>query len=188
MNGEMTRELTVLEYTILGLLSTGPQTGYSVIGALEKSAHSTSASSGAVYPALKRLERHGIIEGELEAIYETRPRKVYRLTSIGERLLDEWLRAPLSQTEVLEERGIVLSKFLFAEKRLARAEVIEWLNAYEKATDTYDATRRIFFDMTMSVSSPHQQLILEATRMELDMQRAWIKVARRRLETEAAQS
>ena len=76
MNDELSRELTILEYTILGLLSICPLTGYSVIGALEKGSYRLSTSTGSIYPALKRLERHNIIAGELEAVYETRPRKV----------------------------------------------------------------------------------------------------------------
>jgi DNA-binding PadR family transcriptional regulator len=181
MNDELSRELTTLEYTILGLLSITPLTGYSVIGALEKGSYRLSTSTGSIYPALKRLERHNVIAGELEAVYETRPRKVYKLTPLGGELLDAWLREPLSLSEILEERDIALTKFLFLEKRVSREEVLAWLDAFEKATDSYDATHRIWYDVQMDVSSVHQQLVIEASMMELNMQRAWIKLARERL-------
>jgi DNA-binding PadR family transcriptional regulator len=185
MNDELSRELTTLEYTILGLLSVAPQTGYSIIGALEKGSYRLSTSTGSIYPALKRLERHNIVCGELEAVYETRPRKVYKLTPLGGELLDAWLREPLSLSEILEDRQVALTKFLFLEKRVSREEVLAWLEAYEKATDSYDVTHRIMFDAQMSLSSVHQQLVIEASMMELNMQRAWIKLARERLASTA---
>jgi DNA-binding PadR family transcriptional regulator len=185
MNAKLSRELTTLEYFILGILSIVPQSGYSVIGALESGVHRWSASPGAIYPALKRLEQQEIISGSLEIQHETRPRKIYSLTAFGEDLLDNWLRAPLSSHEVMEEHDIVLLKFLFLEKRMTRAEVLAWLDAYEQSIETYDATRRIVADMFMAISSIHQQLSYEAILMELDMQRRWIGLARARLQADA---
>ncbi|MEO1443748.1 MAG: PadR family transcriptional regulator, partial [Chloroflexota bacterium] len=80
-----TRELTTLEYIVLGLISIEPQTGYSIVNYFdEDSYNSWSASPGSVYPMLKRLEKQGMIEGELDIEHETRPRKVYTLTEDGE--------------------------------------------------------------------------------------------------------
>lgn len=188
MNDEIGRELTVLEYTILGMLSVEPQSGYSIIGLLEKGDRRLSNSAGAIYPALKRLEKYDIIAGEVEASNELRPRKLYALTPRGETLLDAWLREPLPNEDLLENNEIMLRKFLFAERRLNRAEVLEWLDGYEKAIETYDATRRLWYESQMNFSSLHQQLVLEATRMELDTVRAWIKAARARLKAEPIDS
>ena len=175
------RDLTTLEHIVLGMIAEEPQSGYSIISALESGTHRWSASPGAIYPILKRLEKQGCIAGELEVIHETRPRKMYRLTPLGEELLDQWLRAPLPWNEVLDERDIVLIKFLFMEKRLSRQEVLTWLDEYERLTEAYDAPRRVFHELLVSGSSLHQQLIHEITLMELNMQRTWIQVARRRL-------
>ncbi|NLF75108.1 MAG: PadR family transcriptional regulator [Chloroflexi bacterium] len=178
------RELSTLEYIVLGLIGEAPQSGYSIIATLEAGTHRWSASPGSIYPILKRLEKEDLIVGELEIVYETRPRKMYQLTDQGEQALGEWLRGPLSWNEVLDERDIVLIKFLFAEKRLGRDEVLHWLEAYEQMTDSYEGPRRVFHQMLMSGSSLHQQLIHELTLMELNMQRTWIQMARRRLENE----
>jgi DNA-binding PadR family transcriptional regulator len=184
MGNELERELTTLEYIVLGLIGEGPQSGYSIISALEIGTHRWTASPGSIYPILKRLEKLGCIEGELEIIYETRPRKIYRLTALGEELLINWLRAPLPWNEVLDERDVVLIKFMFMEKHLAREQVLAWLDEYERLTESYDAPRRAFYEVLIRGSSLHQQLIHEVTLMELNMQRTWIQVARRRLQNE----
>jgi len=181
---ELDRNLTTLEHIVLGLIGEAPQSGYSIISALEAGTHRWSASPGSIYPTLKRLEKQGCIVGELELIYETRPRKMYQLTALGERLLNAWLREPLPWSEVLDERDIVLIKFLFMEKRLSRKEVLAWLDTYERLTEAYDAPRRVFHEALLKGSSLHQQLIHEVTLMELNMQRTWIQMARRRLEAD----
>lgn len=183
MAEETDRELTTLEHIVLGLIGEAPQSGYSIINTLEAGTNRWSASPGSIYPILKRLEKLGCIVGELEVVHETRPRKMYRLTSPGEQMLDAWLRGPLSWSEVLDERDVVLVKFLFMENRLAREEVLTWLDEYERLTLSYDMPRRIFHEALMKETSLHQQLIHEVTLMELNMQRTWIQMARHRLET-----
>ncbi len=182
MTNEVTRTLTTLEYVVLGLISVEPQSGYSLITFLESGVYRWSASPGSIYPMLKRLEQHEIIAGQLEMQYETRPRKMYTLTARGESLLDSWLRAPLTNREVGQERDIMLLKFLFAERRLSRDEVLAWLDGYEKATDTYIAMSNMQRDPTLAEWSLHQRLLIEASLMELEMQRAWIQRARQRVQ------
>jgi DNA-binding PadR family transcriptional regulator len=176
------RDFTTLEYIVLGLIGEAPQSGYSIIAVLEAGTHRWSASPGSIYPILKRLEKHGCITGELEIVHETRPRKMYSLAPFGEEILDSWLKKEPDWNEVLDERDIALIRFLFAEKRLTHEEVIAWLDAYEKLTDSYDVQQRIFRELVMGEASLHQQLIHEMTMMELNMQRTWIQMARRRLQ------
>ncbi len=182
MGDDRGRDLTTLEYVVLGLISTGPQSGYSIITAFDDEVYRRwSASPGSIYPMLKRLEKRNIITGELEVVHETRPRKMYMLTPTGETLLDEWLEAAPTKFDVTEERDITLLKFLFAEKRLSREDVLVWLDAYELATHEYEYLFRTQRNPESSDWSPHQQLVVEAMIMEINMQRTWIQVARNRL-------
>src|SRR5215469_7367952 len=121
------RELTTQEYVILGLISIEPQSGYSIISTLEVGVYRWSASPGSIYPILKRLEKDGIIEGTLEMVHETRPRKMYNLTPLGESILDTWIKARLTLRELYQERDTVMLKFMFAEYRLSREEILSWL-------------------------------------------------------------
>src|SRR5215472_12006374 len=93
------RELTTLEYVILGFLAVKPQSGYTILNNLETGVYRASASTGSVYPVLKRLENAALIGGTVEAEYETRPRKVYSLLPAGGSILDNWLRQPPNMTE-----------------------------------------------------------------------------------------
>ncbi len=187
MSESLERDLTTLEYAILGLLSTAPQSGYSILGSLSTMSHRWTASPSSVYPTLKRMEQQRLIVGEIEAVRELRPRKVYRLTPDGELLLDAWLKKPVMFGVSFQDRDLALCKFLFAEQRLSRQEVLAWLDAYEAATEMHSATTRIFHDLAMKISTLHQKLILEATTMELELQGAWIRMARQRV-AEAARA
>jgi len=178
------RDLTDLEYAILGLIGTTPQSGYSLISWFEHSLRRWSASPGSIYPTLKRLEQAGIIVGTLETICKTHPRKVYSLTARGEALLDNWLRQPLTIADILDNHDVTMSKFLFAEYRLPRDEILIWLDSYEKCADTLSSTRRLFHNMVTGISSTHQRLISEATMMELNLRREWIQLARQSLVSE----
>lgn len=184
MSNETERELTTLEYLVLGLTAQEAQSGYSIITTFESDRYRWSASPGSVYPMLKRLENQGYLTSELESIYETRPRKMYSPTPLGLSVLDEWLRRSLTRGEVAVERDMVMLKFLFMEKRLSRREVLAWLKTYEQDTNDYEVMFKITSPTTRleaAVTSPHYQLIIEASLMEIEMQRAWIQLARRRL-------
>ncbi len=182
MSNESGKNLTTLEYVVLGMIGVEPQSGYSLITTFESGIFRWSSSPGSIYPTLKRLEQAGIIAGRLEMTNETRPRKMYTLTAQGESLLDEWLRASLTKNEVGEMRDIVLLKFLFAEKRLTREEILAWLDDYAKGTDEYKSLLAKFRESAPSDLSAHQVLLRDEAIMELEMQRAWIERARRMLQ------
>jgi DNA-binding PadR family transcriptional regulator len=192
MSAKHERDLTLLEYVVLGLISIEPKTGYTIISYFEDGAYSWSASPGSVYPLLKRLESQNIIAGQLEMEHETRPRKVYSLTPLGEQLLDEWLIIPPNAAPILEERDKAAWKFLFMGRRFSTPQVIKWLDAYEEKLMLSSAIRGQFRDLTRVAmedagiselrASVHQQLLLEQNIMEINMQRMWIQMARERLQ------
>ena len=177
----ISRELTTLEYIILGVLSVAPQSGYSVVGTLENGVYRWRASPGSIYPALKRLERNKIITSELEVVNETQSRKVYHLLPQGEELIDQWITEPPTERELLDEHNIMLVKFLFAENRLTPEQVLAWLDEYEKRMDTFDAKLRIIHELAKNVASPHQKLIYKSIALERIAQRRWVKSARQYL-------
>jgi DNA-binding PadR family transcriptional regulator len=80
-------------HALLALLSDGPKFGLRLQSEFEsRTGNVWPLNVGQVYTTLQRLERDGLVEtddGESE-----RSRKRYRITSTGERELDEWLRTP----------------------------------------------------------------------------------------------
>ena len=72
-----------LDGLLLAVLESGPRHGYAVIEALRGgSVGRIDLPTGTVYPALRRLERAGLIRGDWSRS-GGRPRRTYRLTPAG---------------------------------------------------------------------------------------------------------
>ena len=68
---------------VLAALAVGPAHGYAVVVAVRKrSAGAFELAEGTVYPALYRLERHGLVESSWSDT-AARRRRIYRLTRRG---------------------------------------------------------------------------------------------------------
>jgi DNA-binding PadR family transcriptional regulator len=85
-------DLSPTAYVILGMLRSGPKSGYEIKALVD---HSTrffwAASYGQIYPELRRLAEAGLVEGA-DAARDGRRRTVYKLTPAGRReLRDEGL-------------------------------------------------------------------------------------------------
>ena len=190
----MVRDLTTLEYIVLGLISMEPQSGYSIVSYFDANASSWSASPGSIYPMLKRLEKAGVIAGELEMTHETRPRKIYTLSADGESLLDEWLREVPNLRPFYEQRETAMWRFQFMEKRLSRQEVLDWISSYRDNIRYGDAMNDLYRESIIAalnesgLGSLHQQLAMEAYIMELNAIRTWLEMAHNRLAVHAIQT
>jgi DNA-binding PadR family transcriptional regulator len=79
-------------HALLALLSAGPKYGLRLQNEFEaRTGEVWPLNVGQVYTTLQRLERDGLVETDGEA---ERSRKQYRITSAGDRELDDWLRTP----------------------------------------------------------------------------------------------
>lgn len=76
-----------LDGLLLAVLEPGPLHGYAIITAvMNRSGGALELRTGTIYPALKRLERLGLLTSSWESIGERR-RRCYRLTDDGRRSL-----------------------------------------------------------------------------------------------------
>ena len=76
-----------LDGLLLASLETGPRHGYAIMEALRAGSDGQfDLPTGTVYPALRRLERAGLIQGTWSA-EGGRKRRVYKLTASGRRKL-----------------------------------------------------------------------------------------------------
>ncbi len=183
---QATRELTTLEYVILGFMAIAPQSGYAIINQLQMGVYRVSASTGSIYPVLKRLEQAELIQSVIESTHELRPRKVYTLLPSGAQLLDSWLRHPPMLQEVIEDYDIAMHKFLIAEYRLPRTDVLIWLDQYESIVKTA-LTVRAALDQATQDEPPmplHAQLVNQSTIIEIEARLNWIHIAQARLRAE----
>lgn len=76
-----------LDGLLLAILEAGPRHGYAIIDALRAdSGGRFELPTGTVYPALRRLERAGLVHGTWSVVGGRR-RRVYELTPAGHRAL-----------------------------------------------------------------------------------------------------
>ena len=184
-----TRDLSTLEYIVLGACSLAPQSGYSITSSFEDGSYSWSASPGSVYPMLKRLEKQGFISGNLEMEYETRPKKVYSLTEEGGAILDEWLMATPDMRPFWEQREIAQLRFQYMEKRLSHEQTMKWLKNYLDAVNYASKVEEVYtkpIQQAMaddtSAYSLHSQLLMEGYIMEINTLRTWLELVKTRLQ------
>lgn len=79
-----------LDLLILKAVSLGPQHGYGVLLRIAQiSGDALSIEQGALYPALYRLERRGLLNTEWGVSDNNRKAKFYELTSAGRKRLQE---------------------------------------------------------------------------------------------------
>jgi PadR family transcriptional regulator, regulatory protein PadR len=83
----------ILELSILALIAQAPRYGYELVSALQRW-EPLATTEGTLYPLLRRLQREGKVEASWEESAAGPPRKYYRLTPLGndllERMKEDW--------------------------------------------------------------------------------------------------
>ena len=106
---ETTLELLqgTLDVLILKSLSWGPRHGYAVADHIrERSGEALRIEEGALYPALHRLEKRGLLEAEWGVSENNRRAKFYKLTPRGRAQLksetQQWVAYAAAVSRVLQ--------------------------------------------------------------------------------------
>lgn len=99
-----------LEVLILKTLNRGPCHGYGISKWLkEESGQAFQVEEGALYPALRRMEKRGLIAADWDVTETGREAKFYTLTRAGERELQAaqvgWDRYVAAMAQVLGPAG-----------------------------------------------------------------------------------
>lgn len=91
------RQRLPMEQVLLGFLMAEPMHGYDLHRRVEEELRQIwYMGISNVYGALKRLERAGQVESDLNPQESRPPRKIYRVTSSGRRSFLEWIQCPVS--------------------------------------------------------------------------------------------
>ena len=102
------KKLNVLGYALLGLLARGPQSGYDLAQGLKDPVRFFwYAQHSQIYPELAKLETAGLIEHTRVEQIERPDKKVYHLTTHGEKALQIWLQ---TTTDVPKKRDELVLK------------------------------------------------------------------------------
>lgn len=117
-------------YAILGILTTGCNTGYAIKQFIDQSLnHFWKISYGQIYPTLKRLVDEGLATVRTVSEEGKPNRHAYTLTSRGIDVLKHWLEAPIEQIPI--ERNEVLLKLFFGQHQ-AEDHTIQLLGDYQQ--------------------------------------------------------
>jgi len=101
------------KYAVLGMLSTGPKSGYDIKQTIETSiGHFWNESYGQIYPILKRLTQDGLATRAHVAQASRPDRYVYTITEQGLADLRAWLETPVERPP---ERIEILLRLVFGQ-------------------------------------------------------------------------
>jgi PadR family transcriptional regulator, regulatory protein AphA len=126
-----------LGYALLGLLQK-PSSGYDLRKVFSSTSMKTySDSPGAIYPALGRLERSGLIRGAIEEGSGLRRRQVFRLTPKGLSELKTWITRPVTREDMVRGQEEILLRFAFCETAVGPAAAVELLKSLEAALQAH---------------------------------------------------
>ena len=170
------RGLTQFEHILLSLLEDEARTGYE----LKRHFRTTPSgvyepSSGALYPALQRLESRGFLRAE-QAPSGRRSRLLYRTTAKGRAATLSWLREPLDPVTVGRDLGLHLMRFVVMERRLSTDEVRAFLSSLVAALEAFVDNLELYM-LTTSLPGRHPRLALEHGLAVHHASLAWARAA-----------
>ncbi len=163
------RQLTPFEHILLGLICLAPACGYDLKRTFAVTPMGLyQPSSGALYPALRRLELKGLIQSQAPANgrgQSARHRHVYEPTRTGQAAHMNWLRTPIEPATASRDLGLHLMRFVMMEHLLSRADVLAFLQdlagalaaliaqleQYSGAADLADGHPRLALDHGLAV-------------------------------------
>ncbi|MCP4978080.1 MAG: PadR family transcriptional regulator [Maribacter sp.] len=126
---------TSLDYAILGLIQQEPLSGYGIRKQFETTAIGNySSSPGAVYPALDRLQKLGLV---VKSLLENQKKEKFRCTPKGIDTLKIWLLQPVEINDVAKNVDVLLLKFAFMDTLLTKEQKLEYLTSFQKQLKIY---------------------------------------------------
>jgi len=137
------RQLTSFEHILLGQICIAPSSGYGlkrIFAATPMGLY--QPSSGALYPALHRLELRGLVQAQASpgpGGDTARPRRVYEPTQAGQAAHANWLRTPVEPATVARDLGLHLMRFAMMEHVFPPHEILAFLRNLANALAQFTA-------------------------------------------------
>jgi DNA-binding PadR family transcriptional regulator len=171
------RQLTEFEQVLLGMIAAAPSTGYDL-----KQAFGTTPvgvyqpSSGALYPALRRLERRGLLCAEPASAGQqpSRRRFVYHITQQGREAHAAWVRRPVNPATITTDLPLHVMRFVMMERVLPRADVLAFLTQLRDALAAYLAELE-GYAAAITLPGQHTPLALDHGIATYTASLAWTK-------------
>lgn len=155
-------QLSTLSLAILGLIGQKPLSGYDVrkVFSTTPMGH-FSSSPGAIYPALKRIEKNGWIKGEVKNRKTLRPKLVFKLTDTGRKVLAEHLTRPVTKDDVMWHMDDLMLRFAFLGHVVGRKQTVKFLKEFAAEVEAHLSSLRQYMDEVRETMSPYGRLAMD---------------------------
>ena len=174
----MKARVSLLGYALLGLLHQRPSSGYALRRIFATTPMGTfSDSPGAIYPALGRLERQGLVRGRVESSAGLRQKQTFRLTTQGFAALEEWLERPLTRADVVRGMDDVMLRLSFMDEVMTPAASIRLLQSLARELATYLPTLHAYLGEHRRQMPLSGRLALESGIRAYEDQSRWVRDA-----------
>jgi len=107
---------------------------------------SFSDSPGAIYPALRRLEKRGLIRSQVQDRAGLRRRRLFRLTAAGQAELKHWASLGISKADIISDLKELMLRFGFMDQVLGRDASAGFLKSLIAELNAYVPTLRAYLD------------------------------------------
>jgi DNA-binding PadR family transcriptional regulator len=167
-------EIAVLGYALLGLIHQKPSSGYDLRKIFTDTPMAGySDSPGAIYPAIRRLEEQGLVQGSIVAGAGLRRRKVLSITPAGLAKLTQWLTGPIRQDDVGNHLNELMLRFAFLDGAAGEPATLRFLEAFEAELQRYLPTLRNFLSNHAEKLGVSGRLALECGILGYEAQLQW---------------
>jgi DNA-binding PadR family transcriptional regulator len=172
------KDLSTLSLAILGLISQNPLTGYDLrkVFATTPMGH-FSASPGAIYPALKRIEEAGWIRSVAAEGQTRRQRVVYEITARGLRVLKEHLSRPVASEDIIWHMDDLMLRFAFMDGIVGRERTVRFLQDFASQIDAHVTDLRRYFDGAKDILPTCGRLAMENGIQSYETNAQWARRA-----------
>ena len=171
-------ELSTLSLAILGLISQRPLTGYDLRKVfLTTPMGHFSSSPGAIYPALRRIEKAGWIRGGTTGSRTRRPRVVYEITARGLKVLKGHLSRPVAREDVIWHMDDLMMRFAFMDPLVGREMTVRFLQEFAAQLDAHTADLQRYFESARGILLVCGRLAMENGIQSYKMNAQWARRA-----------
>lgn len=139
--------LSLLGYALLGLLHQQPRSGYDLRKIFAATPMTSfSDSPGSIYPALRRLERCGLVRSRVEEGTGLRRRRLFRLKPAGLAELQRWQSQPIVRDDVIRGVDELMLRFAFMDESLGEGNSLHFVMALQRELAAYLPALRAYLE------------------------------------------
>jgi len=172
------KQSSLLGNAILGLLHQEARSGYDLRKILASTPMGTfSDSPGAIYPALQRLEKQGLVRGQLQPSSGRRRRRVFRPTASGKRAFRAWQTKSISQDDVIHRADELMLRFSFMDETAGPAQAMRFLRSLARELRRYMPSLRQFLKINARQMPLSGRLALESGVLDYEGLLRWSRSA-----------